>query len=489
MARCSSAASGWRAAASEEIIIKTDARSISSYLFHVEMPLISSEFFPPQDRVARVRAAVRPVSAEVLAALTGPTDKLKHGAAAVATGQQIGVYLGPLYSLYKAATAVAAARRLEEEAGVPCVPLFWLQTEDHDFAEIASCTILPSRVLQLPPDDARVSVGCRRLGPEAADLARALGKCLAGLPHAEEVQTLFAEAYAPGTLLADAFVKAMSRFYPELVFVEPRRLPSRAVFAQAMARAAEIERVLVERGRALRAAGFEEQVKIRPGYTLLFHHPEGPEGPRFRLRQGEPAEHLSTSALLRPILQDALLPTAAYVGGPGEVAYLAQATALYPIFELTPPLIIPRARFRLIPPAVKRVLDQLKLVPADAEDPGLFARLAPTPPPGPDLSWAAELDVRLDGYPGLPRDVARARRSIHHALARLERRHRHAALQRETTLADRVLRLQEWLFPGGVPQERVHGVPFYAALAGITEIGALRLDVDLFNPSVKDIWL
>jgi len=297
-------------------------------------------FFPSpardgEARVARVRAAVRPVGREVLAAAfaneAGPIDKLARGAAAVVTGQQIGLFLGPLYSLYKAATAVVTARFLEEESGVPCVPIYWLQTEDHDFAEIASCAISPSRVLQLPRDDARISVGCRRLPSLTSDLVAQLGECLSGLPHADEVQTLFL-SWREGTLISDAFRETLARFFPELVFVDPRRLPAQPLLERAVARAAEIERVLFARGEALRAAGFDEQVRIRPGYTLVFHHPEGPEGPRFRLPRGENGKYLSTSALLRPILQDWALPTAAYVGGPGEIAYLAQATALYPLF-------------------------------------------------------------------------------------------------------------------------------------------------------------
>jgi uncharacterized protein YllA (UPF0747 family) len=188
-------------------------------------------------------------------------------------------------------------------------------------------------------------------------------------------------------------------------------------------------------------------------------------------------------------LQDWLLPTAAYVGGPGEIGYLAQANALHPLFELEPPLVIPRARFRLITPPAKRLLEQLQLKPADAEDAELLARLAPPAPPGPNASWTAELDARLDAY-GDNSDVARARKSIRHAMARLERRHRHAALQRETTLAERVCRLQEWLFPGGAPQERVHGVPFYAAVTGIDR---LREDIisriDVLQPTIEDLFL
>ena len=101
----------------------------------------------------------------------------------VVTGQQVGLFLGPLYTFYKAATAVAAARALERESGVRCVPLFWLQTEDHDFEEIASCHVLGSEAqpvtLTIAPDPAvspRTSIAHRRLGPDVDDALAAAGR-------------------------------------------------------------------------------------------------------------------------------------------------------------------------------------------------------------------------------------------------------------------------------------------------------------------------
>src|SRR5262245_9860285 len=160
----------------------------SSYLAReaIARRFITVDFRSPQDRVARVRAAAaRPIAPEVLAVLreqqaglpasparAAAVDALaRGGAAVVATGQQVGLFLGPLYGLYRAASAVAMARALAREAGVACVPLFWLQTEDHDFTEIAGATIAgadgrPAR-LALEPEreaDARVSIAHRRLG-------------------------------------------------------------------------------------------------------------------------------------------------------------------------------------------------------------------------------------------------------------------------------------------------------------------------------------
>ena len=196
-------------------------------------------------------------------------------------------------------------------------------------------------------------------------------------------------------------------------------------------------------------------------------------------------------------MQDALLPTAAYVGGPGELGYLAQVAPLYPFFDLAPPLVIPRARFRLIPPAVHRLLAQLDVRSrACAEErPDLLSQLAPPVAGGPDASWLRELEVRFDEYAPpekhLQRDAERARASVRHALARLERRHRLSGSERDRTLRERVEKLQAWLCPGGLPQERVHGVAWFAAHVGPRAlIEKICAAVDRCSTrSVKDILL
>jgi bacillithiol synthase len=459
-----------------------------------------SDFGDGAARVARVRAAVRPLDGRLVDALWSPHQAnlaaLREGAAAVVTGQQIGLFLGPLYTFYKAATAVVAARRLGDEAGVRCVPIFWLQTEDHDFAEIASCRIGDTR-LSLPLDDRRCSVSERQLPDQIHEVEASLREAIAGQPHADEVLSRVAAAYRPGATLSRAFSTLLSAFFPELVFCDPRH-PAIAAIAfptlrRAVADGGEIERLLAAQGDALRAAGFDEQVPPRAGQTLVFHHP-GADGPRERIPIGKPiaAEplELSSSALLRPIMQDALLPTAAYVGGPAEVAYFAQLPPLYRHFGLTPPMVIPRARFRLVPPAASRLLSQLG-VTAAATETDLAARLAPSDASAPSRAWLSELEARLDSYaPSSPRDTERARASLRHAIDRLARRHQHHAKSRADTVAGRVARLQKWLFPDGEPQERVHGVAWYAAHTGPAALAArVRDAIDLFDPGVKDLTL
>ncbi|TMQ06373.1 MAG: bacillithiol biosynthesis cysteine-adding enzyme BshC, partial [Deltaproteobacteria bacterium] len=294
-------------------------------------------------------------------------EALRTGAAAVVTGQQVGLFLGPLYTLYKAASAVVFARMLAARTGAPVVPVFWLQTEDHDLPEIASVTV-PGRAgattLAVPVDAGnRIAIAHCRLPPEIDGcldaLAEALADGQAASPHAVAHVARLRRHYRPGARWADAFAGVLAElFAPEgLVMIDPREPALAAavapVHARALAEAGPIAAALVANDAELERAGFATAVHVRPGAPLSFFHPAGPLGPRVRLEPvpGRPggddafaevgggavhsrAELLaalaadplrfSTSALLRPIAQDTLLPTAAYVGGPAEVGYFAQ---------------------------------------------------------------------------------------------------------------------------------------------------------------------
>jgi bacillithiol biosynthesis cysteine-adding enzyme BshC len=480
-------------------------RTVFSLYLESQMRGVSwlpSSFGDPAERVARTRAA-----AQRRCRLPG---LIPDGAAAVVTGQQVGLLLGPLYTLHKAATAVATARLLARESGVACVPLFWLQTEDHDFAEIARCRVGAADV-GLTVDDARVSVGARRLGPELGAVLDEVFASLDGLPHASEVCALLAEHYRPGASVASAFGGLLKALFANhgLVVFDPRdpevaRLAA-PVIRRALVEQQPIDALLERRVSELRAAGFTEQVKLRPGSPLCFFHADGAAGPRARLEPGFDAPSLlerldrepqafSTSALLRPLVEDWLLPTAAYIGGPAEVEYFAELAPLYAHFGIDAPLVVPRARFRLIPPPVRRLLDALSLQPADAEQSRdrLLARVLPPAPDGPSSAWLAELEERLDGMNvhSVIRAVDRTRATVRRALARLEGRWRRALEERERVTVERVDKLQTWLFPGGAPQERVHSFVWFAASAGPRAlVDALVAAAAPLDPTIKDLPL
>jgi len=181
-------------------------------------------------------------------------------------------------------------------------------------------------------------------------------------------------------------------------------------------------------------------------------------------------------------VQDALLPTVAYVGGPAEVSYFAQLMPLYQLFDLTPPLVVPRARFTCVDARARRLLTSLHLTPPDLSLPPheLRRRLPVARPAGaPDpealkQTVAADLMPEIDALtqaiavalPHLARAAGRTRRSVDHVLRRLTDRYGRELLERDATTARQLQRLKELLLPDGAPQERVHGWPLFAAQVG-----------------------
>ena len=515
-------------------------------------PLYPVGFGARDERVTRTRAAAqRPLAPGLLARIAADNEPLgtsdaarrnlsalaQPNVAVVVTGQQVGLCLGPLYSIFKAATAIAVARQLEAESGMRCVPLFWLQTEDQDFDEIAACTIprpdgeLMTLRLDDDPELTRVPVAERRIGAGLAPQLDALADALDALPFAGETMALLRAHYRAGQSPARAFAGVLTAIFADdgLVVLDPRNEVVAGLAAPfmraAIAEHDTIDALLSERAQALAAAGFAEQVRTRPGSPLCFFHPAGARGPRQRLTRcsggfavdgsGEvvtEAELLATlardplrfssSALLRPLVQDTILPTAAYVGGPAEVSYFAQLAPLYAHFGMTPPMQAPRARFRLLPSHVRTLLQTLGLSAADVEgerEP-LLARLAQ--PDGahaqlPSPAWLAELEARFDELaaspdftPALRKPLARTRAAIHKNFGHLVRAHRHQLATRDATLAARVDRLRRWIFPGDEPQERVHAAPYYLALVGPAALGrALVAAVDPAHPQTQDLPL
>jgi bacillithiol biosynthesis cysteine-adding enzyme BshC len=527
---------------------------------------LPADFRDPAARglvVRRASARAQPVVPALLAELRaqnpdGDTNRARRGhldalavpgTVVVVTGQQVGLFLGPLYTFYKSASAIALARALSAESGARCVPIFWLQTEDHDYEEIRSCRIAvpggPRLALVADASPSRTSIAHRCLGAEITELHAALEQALSELPHAAEVLDLFRRHYRPGAPLAAAFAGALSEIFADegLLVLGPRCAAvaelMRPIFDQAITHHHDIGQRLLERGRELRASGLCEQVPVRPDATLFFFHTDA-TGPRYRLeREGgcadfvnpdptAPAEHrvlsesglrallaaeplrFSTSALLRPLVQDTLLPTVAYVGGPGEISYFAQLAPLYELFGVAMPLIVPRGRFRLISARARSLLDKLGLSAAAIEAPvaevvrrALLAR--PDGGSGPVLpdptalqeELLADVCRRLDALaalePALEAAVKRTRVSVSRNIDKLLARYDRVRTERDRTLIQRIEHAQALLFPGGAPQERSDSVVSYACQLGF---GALKEKVfsrlgrdELYAPAVRDLEL
>jgi bacillithiol synthase len=314
-------------------------------------------------------------------------DRLASGAIAVVSGQQVGLFGGPAYAFYKGLSAIQAARELTGK-GIPAVPIFWMATEDHDVDEVRRVSWFHEGALQqfeLPkPAEADVPVGRICLGNEVRDLVvRAqplLGQTFGDLLH---------ETYLPEATYGSAFAALFARIFADhgLILLDPldERLHRVAApfLREALAQRDELNDLLLKRGKELERAGYEVQVKVTSHSTLLFFLEEGkrqvitaansefssgslamPRESWLRRIEASP-EKFSPNALLRPVMQDFLLPTVAYFGGPAEIAYFAQSDVLYKKLLGRMPVLFPRADFTLIDPKAERILKKYHL---DVED-------------------------------------------------------------------------------------------------------------------------
>nr|WP_255665446.1 bacillithiol biosynthesis cysteine-adding enzyme BshC [Myxococcus sp. AS-1-15] len=489
-------------------------------------------------RAQNARLAPSPARTRHLEELAQP------GTIVVVTGQQMGLFLGPLFTLYKAAAAIVAARKLREETGRPCVPVFWLQTEDHDLPEVDHCFVASPRGARCRvsldlPDAAlsRAPIAHQKLGPGVLKALEALRAELGAEPQAEEHLSLLEWAYRPEATLAEAFTEVLSTLFAEegLVFLDPRdaRLAPLAapIHRRSLEHAATLSTALTQRVEELTRAGFSEQVYIRPGSPLGFFSPDEVDGARYRLDPAGPqtwslvghprgatvtTEELlraleqeplrfTTSALLRPLLQDTWLPTAAYVGGPGEVSYFAQLAPLYAHAGLPMPLVVPRARFRVLDDRARRLLHKLGLTADEASQPreALLTKLAtrdaaePFEPAGAVEArlfgaFSAELDtlgesmLKLD--PRLLDALKRTRGTVRAAVSRLSARYGRALALRDEVTTERVDRLRAMLLPEGAPQERIHGMAYHACRFGTRAFTRQVLDACIpFSGDLQDL--
>jgi bacillithiol biosynthesis cysteine-adding enzyme BshC len=312
--------------------------------------------------------------------------RFREGALAVVTGQQVGLFGGPVFSIYKALTAVKLAQEASQ-LGLNCVPVFWLATEDHDLDEVNDIGILsPDGHLErfsIPTHgDKDLPVGGVTFGKEISEVvARA-----EGLLGESEAAKLLAECYRPGETFGTAFAKLFARLFADLGVVlldgsDPELDQIVALlYRQVIEHSSDLNQKLIQRDEQLQAAGYHQQVRITATSTPLLAMRDGSRIPVHADTTGSfsigDAKHsrqelaaladsspqtFSPNVLLRPVVQDYLLPTLAYVGGAAEIAYFAQAAVLYEhlLRRVTP--IVPRFSATLIEAKPQALLEKYRL--------------------------------------------------------------------------------------------------------------------------------
>jgi bacillithiol biosynthesis cysteine-adding enzyme BshC len=474
----------------------------------------------PRDRVAD--ALVRQQESRGARAAAAQAARLRDPrASAVVTGQQAVLFGGPLYVLYKALAAVVVARALEQRRGAPVVPVFWVAADDHDFAEIRSTTVL-DEAGQI--HDVRYSPHREPIGQPASKIVlddtiterieELRGRLPPGL-HRDDVVAHVSSCYRPGATLSEAFTCLLSSLLPDLVLLDPSDPALKAacapVFSRELVERSPTSRLAAEAGRRLLAAGYHQQVPVRAGFLNLFVYMEGerramgaddgtveirslgrrmPVADAARLLESDPAA-FSAGVLLRPLTQDHLLPTAAYVGGPAEIAYHAQIGPSYAHFRIPRPALVPRPSITIVEPAQARALeaDELSLADLQADPQGVLSRWARQDYPEVDAAFgrvrqALEKEMTsvqdtlaaLDPTLKAAADAARGRAL--HQVEGLQEKAMRALKKRDQTRADRLRRTRDALMPGGSFQERGLGLVNLLARHGLAVVDdvAQRLD-------------
>jgi bacillithiol biosynthesis cysteine-adding enzyme BshC len=438
--------------------------------------------------------------------------KLRTGARVVVTGQQVVLFGGPVLILLKAATVVARAREATKATGVEHVPVFWMATEDHDLEEVDQVSLLTKTSVEKLRVGLKlahaVPVGDVVLGPELETVLERATELLEFAPVSELLRECYTPKDGNRPTLAHAFGRLMSRLFADqgLIVLDAASRGFHALGAStlryAIEHAEQLQAALMARSAELVKAGYHAQVLTAEGGSTLFLLDET-TGERVALRlttssdgqaqwkagarvystadliailDGTP-ERLSPNALLRPVFQDTLLPTAAYVGGPAEIAYFAQSAVLYEAIlgRITP--VLPRLSATLLEPAIATVMDrdEVQLPDAMTTAEELAQRLGARAMPIEEKRKMAAVGNALDKELGALTDyLSRMDASLGRAaevsgskmLYQMNRLRRMAAtfeLQKETSLRKHADAITLNVFPDGHPQERVvAGVWFLA---------------------------
>lgn len=441
---------------------------------------------------------------------------------AILTGQQAGLFGGPLFTLLKALTALKLADRVSREYHVPAVAVFWTESEDHDWAEVASCGVLDAEMqrrtitLGTPPGAGEQPVASVRLDPSIFAATEGLKLLLPQTEFTDDLVELLSRAYKPGATMSEAFNRWLEMLLGPLGLVlydsaERGTKPLvREVFARELESPGATTKLARSSGEALVKLGYHAQAVPHDDNVALFrlddfrqpiHLREGafvvgatpvPAGDLVREAREHP-EGFSPNVLLRPVVQDTLFPTICYVAGPNELAYLAQLRPIYERFGVPEPLMYTRASATLLDSASARFLARyhldLEALRPDNEA-ALNHLLQAQLPPGVEASFEETVQAvegsmarLIEAVPAIDPTLDGAARSslkaMQHQLRTLHEKMLHAAKRRDDTLRRQFSKARAQAFPDGEPQERSVGFVSFLNRYGPALIERLHAELPL----------
>ncbi len=431
---------------------------------------------------------------------------VRDKACAVVTGQQTGLFSGPLYTIYKALTAIKLADVLNRRGPGNFVPVFWLASDDHDLAEIDHITLMDkdNRLrevrCQAPSREAKVPVSNVPLPQEISDCLQQLRDLTLDTEFKADILGALGDAYQPGRSYVEAFGRWMTRLFRSrglilIDAVDPRlKEMGREVFYREIADDSPSTRQAVAASERLRHAGYEAQIPLHEGILNQFYVERerhaiqwkdgvfdvkglpSPKGKEEILRVAREKPFLfSPNVLLRPLYQDAVLPTVAYIGGPSEIAYFGQMKGVYETFGLPMPVIYPRKSVTIVERKIDHILKKYHLSVPDLWGNAAEAVGAITREEIPDAVGKAMLLVRdhlerdyaalkaeiLAFDPGLTESIDLARGKVNQQLDFLQKKVEQAARRRKDIAVQQLRKAVDNLFPNQRPQERVFNIVPY----------------------------
>lgn len=453
----------------------------------------------------RAAAAVTPTSARAAERLRRFVDE---GGAMVTTGQQAGLFTGPLYTVHKILSAIRLAEALEQALGVVVLPVFWAASEDHDFAEVNHAFAVAEdgelrRAAVAATSPVAVPMSEMRLGADVETALRDFAEVISGDGDAAPWLTLLRDAYRPGATVAEAFRDAIAALFADFDLLvtdaaDPAlKAASAHVLMSELEHAAEHERLVAEQTAALAAAGYSTQVTLVEEATNVFWH--GPAGrerlyredggfvardarrhftlDELRAIQAEDPRALSPNVFLRPVVESSVFPTLSYVGGPAETAYFAQVRPLFAALGMRAPVVFPRFGATVVPSEIAEARERLAITDDELRLPGheLWDRVARRHMPRALWErmdalrralverWGEVIEVAEGIDPNLEAAVGGRRNRALLEAAKAERTIIRHFKQRNPRLARDARRVHNHLRPQGVPQERVLTVFQYLA--------------------------
>jgi len=422
---------------------------------------------------------------------------------AVLTGQQAGLFGGPLFTLLKALTALKLADQVARDHNVPAVAIFWIDAEDHDWEEVRSCSVfdasLDVRTASLPPRPAAdpSPVATVTLDGSVDDAIQALEQALPSTDFRASLVADLRDAYQPGIGMAEAFGRWLERVLGDRGLIvydssDPASKPlARDVFTRELSMPGQTSKLAALAGSDLVARGYHSQVHAQDDSLALFRL-DIEQGGRRAIRQQDghflvgdqrflpPAlvqqaadspAGFSPNVLLRPVVQDTIFPTICYVAGPNELAYLGQLRGVYDHFGVPMPLMYPRASATIMDSAGLRFLTKYKLPleALQAQDEAALNELLKTQIPRivedsvaeASRTIEAQMERVVQTMPALDPTLEGAARStlqrMQHDLQTLQTKMIQAAKRRDETLRRQFMHARALAFPNGHAQERTIG--------------------------------